>query len=330
MIQKRRSASLIGKAASPVVELLEQRQLLSATISVNTALMVFNAVENSSASQIETLTVTDTGDAALTLNNGSLTLANDPNWPTQGAARFTIVNASSIPTTIAPGGSFGVQLKYASTSVTTDSAILDIASNDPLTPVAQITLHGIGTKGLGGSNQPSLATILQAYNIPTYVGDGPNDANALTDNTYPYPPDPTSQEVVLQRFVKAGTGPVTINVLASFTASGTHPYTLGTYTPGDPTSLNQLFTTPSSEYQSTYVQPVGTTTFDPGASEFGFYCISNVQVTGRLIYSEDSLNTFDTTTGRHFRFFPMETSTGTIVPKRIHHDLDRVERSGRV
>ncbi len=316
MIHRRQSA-LFSKAARPVIEFLEQRQLLSATLSVSSSLLVFNAVKNSSASQTETLTLTDTGDAPLTLGVGSATLAADPTTaPAQDQARFTIVNGTSIPATLQPGASFGLQLYYKATSVTTDEAILDIASNDPVNPTVQVNLHGIGTKGLGGSNQPSLATILQAYNIPTYVGDGPDDANALQDNTYPYPPDPTSQEVVLQRFVKAGAGPVTINVLASFTASGTHPYTLGTYTPGDPTSLNQLFTTPTSEYQSVYVQPQGTTTFDPGSSSFGFYCVSNTQVSGRLIYSEDALNTFDSTTGRHFRFFPMENPDGTIVPNQ--------------
>ncbi len=314
MIQNRKSASLIGNAVRPVIETLEERRLLSQTIAVSATQLVFNAVQNSSASQIETETITNTGDAPLTLGIGSTTLGNDPSWPTADSARFKLINGASVPPTLAPGASFGVQLQYSATAVTTDSAYLHIASDDPLNPELQVQLRGIGTKGIGGSNQPSLATILQAYNIPTLVGDGPNDANALNDNVYPYPPDASSQEVVLQRLVKAGSGPVTIDVLASFTASGTHPYTLGTYAPGNSSALNELFTTPSSESQSVYIQPQGATTFDPGSSTFGFYFVSNVQVTGRVGYSEDALNTWDSTTGRHFRFFPMETPGGAVVP----------------
>ena len=75
------------------------------------------------------------------------------------------------------------------------------------------------------------------------------------------------------RLVEATNAPVTIQVLASYTASGTKPYTLGTYVPGNPNARSELFFTPSSEYQSTYVQPQGTTTFNPGSSPFGFYFV---------------------------------------------------------
>jgi hypothetical protein len=311
--QNRKSVS-ISRAAHPVVEMMERRQLMSASLSVSSSLMVFNAVQNSAASQTETLTLTNTGDATLTLGSGAISILNDPNSQSQEASRFTLVNSASVPSTLAPGASAVLQLNYKALAVETDTALLDISTNDPVNPVQVVNLHGIGTKGLGGSNQPSLATILRAYDIPTIVGEGPNDANAATDSIYPNPPDPSSQEVVLQRLVKAGAGPVTINVLASFTASGTHPYTLGTYTPGQPTTLSQLFTTPTAEYQSTYVQPQGATSFDPGTQQFGFYFVSNVQVTGRIGYSEDALNTWDTTNPRKIRFFPMENADGSVVP----------------
>ena len=59
----------------------------------------------------------------------------------------------------------------------------------------------------------SLAAILREYEIPTIVGDGPNDANAFASTFYPATPDPSSQEVMLPRLVKAGNGPVTISLL---------------------------------------------------------------------------------------------------------------------
>ena len=297
------------------IEPLENRQLLSATLSVSNSLMVFNAVQKSSASPNETLTLTDTGSSVLTLGSSAFKLVADPTSPTNDTARFSIVNLSSVPATLSPGASFSLQLDYSANAIVTNKAILDISTNDSVNPLQTVSLHGIGTKGLGGSNQPSLASILQAYNIPTYVGEGYDDDNAATDSIYPYPPDASSQEVPLQTMVKAGPGPVTIDVLASFTASGfSKSYVLGTYTPGNPNSLNQLFYTSATQNQTTYVQPIGATTFDPGSSAFGFYFVSNVQTAGRIGYSEDALNTWDSTTGRHFRFFPMENPDGSIVP----------------
>jgi fibronectin type 3 domain-containing protein/regulation of enolase protein 1 (concanavalin A-like superfamily) len=297
------------------MELLENRQLLSATLSLSGTQLVFNAVQNSSASPVETLTLTDTGSSSLTLGSGAFSIANDPKSSTQDAARFTLTNKTSAPATLSPGQSFTLDLDYSASAIGINSAFLNIATNDPANPTQSVALRGIGTKGLGGTNQPSLATILQAYNIPTYVGEGYDDDNAATDSIYPNPPDASSQEVNLQRLVKAGPGPVSINVLASFTASGfSKSYVLGTYAPGDPSDLSQLFYTNSTENQTTYVHPQGSTTFDPGSNAFGFYFISNVQTPGRVGYSEDFLNLWDTTDARKFRFFPMETPTGTIVP----------------
>ena len=296
------------------VEKLEGRQMLSASLSVGSPQLVFNAVK-SATSVTQTLYLTDTGNAALTLGSGAFNVVNDSSSPTQDASRFSLLNKASAPATLAPGQSFALQLNYNANAVGINSAFLDILTNDASYPTQVITLRGIGTKGLGGSNQPSLATILRAYNIPTIVGEGKNDADAAIDSIYPNPPDASSQEAVLQRLVKAGTGPVTINVLASFTASGfSKSYVLGTYTPGNASSLNQLFYTSSSQNQTTYVQPQGATIFDPGTNPFGLYFVSNVQVAGRIGYSEDALNTWDTTNPRKFRFFPMETSSGAVVP----------------
>ncbi len=313
MITRKRKAS---KSKSSLMEPLEDRRLFSATLSVSQSLMVFNAVKGSSASPTETLTLTDTGSTALTLGSSGIKLANDPSSPTADAARFTIVNASSIPATLSPGQSFGLQINYKATAVGTNAALLNLTSSDLVNPLQTVSLHGIGTAGLGGTNQPSLARILQSYDIPTLVGEGPNDANAATDAIYPEPPDPSTQEVALQRLVQAGPGPVTINVLASFTASATQPFTLGYYTPGDPDTKNELFSTLSTEAQTVFVHPQGTTSFNLGGAAFGLYFVSNIKDNGanRIGYTEDALNTWDTTDSRKFRFFPMETPTGVVVP----------------
>jgi hypothetical protein len=59
-------------------ERLENRQLLSAALSVNNALLVFNAVKGSGVSPTQTVYFTNTGDAALSLGSGAFSLVKDP------------------------------------------------------------------------------------------------------------------------------------------------------------------------------------------------------------------------------------------------------------
>jgi hypothetical protein len=286
-------------------EPLEDRRLLSATLSVSESLMVFNAVQNSSPSQVETLTLTNSGDAALTLNGVSV--AADPSQTGNGSARFSVVNAANLPSSLAVGASFALQVDYSAIAKGLDYALLDISSSDPNNGTEQVQLHGIGTTGVGGGNQPSLERILQAYSQPNYANVGESDP---TSAYYPEPPAAGSDEVALQELVKAGPGPVTINVLASFTGASTEPYTLGWYNTAAPSNSQQeLFYTPTSESQSVYVQPQGLTSFDPGSTVFGFYnpsatvSYNNVLVTG---HTQDDLNTDISGDLRKFRFFPYE------------------------
>jgi hypothetical protein len=302
----RKSMRKSAAVASFGVEGLERRQLLSASLSVSQSLMVFNAVENSAASPTETLTLTDTGNAALSLTGVSI--VDDPTATAGGSAHFSVLNASAVPTTLQAGGSLTLDLDYTATATGIDAADLDIASSDPVNPTQVISLHGIGTAGLGGTNQPSLLRILEAYDIPTQVGE--TDAST---SLYPNPPAGNSQEVSMQQLVAANPDdPVTIDVLASFTNSTAKPYILGYYSPGNPAAKTQLFYTPTAESQSVYVQPDGITSFEPGSARFGMYYYSSGF--GYYGYSEDALNTFDTTNDRKFRFFPMESPGGTVVP----------------
>jgi hypothetical protein len=308
---RKKSARKSSQSRALVTEILENRQLLSATISVSQSLMVFNAVQNSAASPVETLTITNTGDAALSLNG--LSVVSD-GIHTDSSARFTLVNAGNEPASLAPGASFGLQVQYAANAVGLQYAMLDIASSDTTTPTDQIQLHGIGTTGTGGGNQPSLELILEAYDEVNYTDVGETNINSAY---YPEPPA-ASDEIALQELVKAGPGPVTINVLASFTAASTKPYTLGWYNVSDPTDTRQqLFYTPTSESQSVYIQPQGVTSFDPGSTVFGFYNPSaTVKVNNQLVtgYTQDDLNTWDSNSPtpdyRKFRFFPLEDGNG--------------------
>ena len=303
MSRKRHKSKSVRRSTS-FFEWLEDRRLMSATLSPGTSKLVFNAVKANSSSQ--TLTITDTGSTALTISSISIvsdTTVTGETSGTGGAARFSFSGVST-PITIAAGSSASLTMTYSSTAVGLDAADLSIVSN-ATNATTTVPLRGIGTAGLGGSNQPSLMRILQAYSIPTLVGE-----TNVNSSYYPEPPAANSQEVVLQRLMKAGSGPVTITPLASFTASGAQPYTFGTYTPGNTNSKSELFHTLSTDYQTVNVHPVGATSFDPGSAAFGLYFNSD----SRTGYSEDQFNTFDTTDTRKVRIFPMENADGSVVP----------------
>ena len=269
-------------------------------------------------SHVDTLTITNTGIAPLTFPADGFTILKDPTDPADESAAFAITNRLSLPGVIQPGQSAQVQLDYtASSANVVQSAVLQIKSNDPASPVINVALHGLGTTGFFGYNEPSLVNILRAFDIPTIVGAGPNDANA-SNSQYPLLPDPSSQEVSMQRLIKAGPGPVTITPLASFDTSTQPALRLGYYTPGSPSDTSELFSINQSDAQTVNPAAQGATSFDPGSATFGLYAIFPGITTGTgqpdIHYSEDAFNTLDSTYHRKFRFFPLENPDRSIVP----------------
>ncbi len=245
-----------------------------------------------------------------------MTIANDPTAPTQDGADFTIANAASLPTTLAPGLSATIQLQYTATIVGLQYAQLQVASNDPVTPTLTVSLRGIGTAGQFGTKEPSLVQVLRANNIPTIVGAGLNDVD-INNPTYPETPDASSQEVPMQRLIVAGPGPVTITPLASFDTATQPAVKFGYYTPGDPTTSTELFTIGSGDAQTVNPTALGSTSFYPGSAPFSLYSVfpgtSTPNGSLDVHYSEDSFNTLDPAHPRKFRFFPLETASGTVV-----------------
>lgn len=310
-----------------LIELLEQRQLLNGTpqLSVTTSAVnnavAFNTVaqgySGAAASPIETATIANVGTAALTFAAGAFSIINDPST-TAAASDFAITNSGSLPSSLAPGQSFTIDLQYTATAVGLQSALLEIQSNDPVNPTFDVNLHGIGTAGQFGTLEPSLVQVLLAQNIPTIVGAGPDDANVNTQ-AYPINPDPSSQEVPMQRLVVANAAdPVTITPLASFSAATAAVSRIGYYTPGNPSALSELFYIGESNDQTVDPTALGATSFNPGSAPFGLYgefpgtTIPSGQLD--IHYSEDALNTGSTDGLRKVRFFPMETASGTVVP----------------
>ena len=171
----------------------------------------------------------------------------------------------------------------------------------------------MGTAGQFGYNEPSLANIFSSFDIPTNTGET-NPANSQ----YPQTPSASDQEVPMQRLIKAGSGPVTITPLASFNSSVATTVRLGYYTPGDPTDTTELFTIGQNDAQAVNPTALGATTFDPGSNPFGLYAVfpgtSTPNNSLDIHYSENALNTLDPSAEQKFRFFPLETANGTVVP----------------
>jgi hypothetical protein len=264
--------------------------------------LIFNGVQNAGATAAQTVTVSNTGSGTLTLSGLSLAGTD--------AAQFQITSKPTLPIAIAPGGTTTVGIAFNPTTTGPRGATLQIQSDDPTTPTAQVTLRGLGTLGLGGANEPSLQWILDTYQYPVNVGDTDPTNSAL-------PPDPLlGEEVSMQRLQKAGTGPVTIEPLAVFGPQSTagNVLALGFYTGGDSSTNQQLFTVPNASSQTLNVTANGNTSFDPGASTFGFS--ANWPALAHTTYSDDALNTWEpTVANRHkVRVYPFKQADGTIVP----------------
>ena len=142
-------------------------------------------------------------------------------------------------------------------------------TNDTKHATTTINLRGLGTAGTGGSLEPSLQRILDLFQIPDKVGEPNPDQTA-----FPLPPASPNNEVQAQTMTKAGSGSVTIQLLAVFDNFKTPATEVGTYTPGSASSANQLFSVPNqSDAQSVHPTISGSTSFDPGTKSFGIYTV---------------------------------------------------------
>lgn len=283
-----------------------------ATITIGASLMPFNAVAGTT-SQAVSLRISNPGTIPLTIPAGGVTVVNDPAFSSQDAGAFHVVGG--VPGSIGPGQSALVTLDFTPSRVGVHSAVLQIQSSDTTSPLVDVSLRGIGTAGVFAGNEPSLQRILDLFDIPDNVGEPTPDSTFM-----PTPPASPNDEVAAQEFVKAGSGPVTIQPLAVFGIGSPVVERVGYYTPGDPTDRTELFHVSganTADEQTVNPQALGSTAFDPGSVAFGLYTqfphfIDNGHE--RVAYSEDALNTWDTSVPRKMRAYPLKNSDGSVVP----------------
>lgn len=299
-------ASLLVKAKANIPLPAQNQYPLHLAISTNTpnittsaTRLTFNDVQGGAASAAKTLTFSNTGNANLTISNLAISGTN--------ANQFQITNKPTLPVTLKAGSSTKVSIAFNPTTIGPKGGSLQIKSNDPDTSVATVNLRGLGTKGLGGGNEPSLQWILDTCQIPIKVGDPDPTNNSLPTTK------PLGDEVALPQFEKAGAGAVKVEVIAVFGPQSSSGIVtrFGYYSSGNASSKHQLFTVPNASYQSLKPSVSGSTSFDPGTSNFSFYSIWPF-FNNRNVYGEDHLNTFTGAIPHHVRVYPLKNANGTV------------------
>jgi hypothetical protein len=285
-------------------------KILAGTIAVSPMKLYDNEVIGGGSGINRQFTITNTS-AGSSLSVTGISLSGD------SAALFVLGSLPSFPVSLAPQEILQFTVAFNPGYTGLKTATVTITSDDADQPTITVPLRGLGTAGLGGSNEPSLQALLTLHEIPVTVGDDDASTNVINRNSAQQRAPILGEEVSMQKFIKAGDGPVTIEPLAVFGPTNNNPIVgMGWYKSGDNTTNTELFTVsnaPTSNGQTVNVNPTSTLSFDPGVSSFGFY--SRWPAFGnRHLYSEDNLNTFDDAIPHHVRVYPYKTTAGTVVP----------------
>lgn len=285
-------------------------RILAGNIVVSPSQLYDNEVAGGVAGIARTITIQNTS------TTGSLTVSGITLSGTD-AGQFVLGSLPSFPNTIAPQNVVTFTVAFDPASIGLKTASIDVASDDASQPTFSVPLRGLGTAGLGGTNEPSLQALMDLYQIPISVGDDNAATNIINSNTTLQKAALLGDEVSLQKFIKAGAGLVTVEPLAVFGPTTNDPVVgAGWYLSGNSATQQELFTvsnSPASNGQTVNVDATGTLSFDPGNVSFGFYSrwpfFSN-----RHLYSEDALNTFSGTIPHHVRVYPYKDQNGNAVP----------------
>jgi hypothetical protein len=281
--------------------------ITAGTISVSPATIYDNTVTGAAGID-RSITITNTGSGTLSVSAINISGVN------QG--EFALSGLPSLPVDINPSNSVSFSVAFNATSVGLKTASVNITSDDAVSPSKSVPLRGLGTAGLGGTNEPSLQSILDLLEIPINVGDDDTATTVINSSTLLQKAPLIGEEVSIQHFQKAGSGNVTITPLAVFgpTVNAT-VVGMGWYKSANTSAASELFTVsnnPLSNGQTVNVNFSGSLSFDPVADTFGFYSRWPA-FSDRHLYSEDNLNTFSGAIPHHVRVFPYEDKNGVVV-----------------
>jgi hypothetical protein len=250
----------------------------------------------------EQVTLQNTSASPVSLQ--SLPLSGD------GAGAFQVSGGGTLPADLAPGASTTLTVTFNGAAGVSKAMLSAVTA-------AGTTKVPLGGLGLAAGTEPSLQWIFDVHNIPVNAGNPDPTKKDL-------PPVPIAgDEILVQSFVKAGDGPVTLQLIGSFGPSSEPVSINGWYPTGNGTARNTLFSIAQADAQvlDPAIENGGTLSFDPGSTAFGFWNqwpFWYQQVGSQyVIYQEDALNTWDTKPGgvqHHMRVYPYRNPDGSRDP----------------
>ena len=190
--------------------------------------------------------------------------------------------------------------------------------------------------------EATLGQILIALGYKLDVGQAQNNWNPNTSMMAANLPgvEAGTDEVAAPHFVKAGTGSVTMTLVARFSPPGVLPY--GWYPSTSATTLNTVGTMSMTTDAQTSdkarmiappLQAGSATTFDPGSGAFGLWVFSDQKtekyneggnvINGDYDYSQDALNA--PANVHRFKSYPLKDASGAALAQKY---LVAVEEAG--
>lgn len=263
---------------------------------------------------------TQSDTRTLTLTNGSGSAIDVASLSIGGAAAAQFALADSSAFSLGAGESKTLELTFTTAGPGPQLATLTVVSNADTTPTLTIPLGGLGVKGQGGGNEPSLQWIFDTYGLPIQTGDTDPSTTGIAASV---DESLLGEEVDAQNFVKAPDATnVSIEVLATFGVENDPVLEFGHYAGGNAGARTKLFDiqqTPGLNSQRLDPEvngPTGDVTFDPGTAPFGFYSFwpTNRFFPQRNVFTENSLNTFADAIPHQVRAYPLKNADGSLEP----------------
>ena len=239
---------------------------------------------------------------ASTVNLQSLSVSGN------GASAFS-VSGATVPMDVAAGASVTLTVTFNGTAGVSQASLVAATPAGP-------TSVPLGGLAISSSNEPSLQWIFDVHNIPVNAGNPDPSKKDL-------PAGPIAgEEISIQSFTKAGDGPVTLQLLASYGPTFEPVSINGWYVSGNASSRTELFRIAQANAFALDppIENGGTTSFDPGSNAFGFWNewpfweTPNQGIGQYFVYQEDALNTWESGSKHHVRVYPYKTPDGSAVP----------------
>ena len=296
--------------STPVDPPVETPTLASLEIATPTPHeLIFSAVQ-ATTSTPQAVTLRNTGTAPLVLHALQVT------GPDQAAF---VLDAPALPFTIPPGAVSDLALSFSPQVPGTAEAVLELGSSDPRNALVEVGLHGLGSQGEQGDDEPSLQQIVDTLGYAVSVGGHElhlgTEAEAVGD------------EVMVPMFERAGPGPVTLSVVARYGPEAPFPYGVfslsgATDAQGNPLERplrREVGTVAAAQAQMLLPPYEGETLgFSPGNEPFGVYG----QAGEGTQYSLDALNGG---LEHALRVYPLRDRSGTPVPNSFLLALEEAQ-----